>query len=185
MRIKNTEKEYGTISKTLHWLVLVIFIVLIAIASKSGDLPRGPEKLELVLLHASFGLLLLFVLAARLLWRWSSVTPARMPHIPTWQHVLSRAVHYGLYLLLIAQALSGMARFATAGYEVPFFGLFEVAFPMDKDEAMNELVGDLHGIFPILVLVLLGLHVLAALYHHFKLKDDTLRRMTFGMKSGD
>ena len=186
MHIKNTEKEYGIISKTLHWLVLVVFFTLLTIAAISGELPRGdPEKQELVLLHASFGLLMLFVLTARLLWRWSNVTPARMPHIPTWQHVLSRAVHYGLYLLLIAQAVSGMARFATAGYEVPFFGLFEVAFPMDKDEAMNELVGTLHGIFPILVLALLGLHILAALYHHFKLKDDTLRRMTFGMKAGD
>ena len=185
MPTKNTEKEFGTISKTLHWLVLAIVIVLIAVASKSGDLPRGPEKTELVLLHASFGLLLLSVLAARLVWRWSNITPARMPHIPTWQHVTSRAVHYGLYIVLFAQALSGMARFATAGYKVPFFGMFEVAFPMDKDEAMNEIVGTLHEIFPIILLVLLGLHVFAALYHHFRLKDDTLRRMTFGMKAGD
>ena len=185
MHIKNTEKEYGTISKTLHWLVLIIFIVLIAIASKLGDLPEGPEKLELVVLHASFGLLLFSVLTVRLLWRWLNVTPARMPHIPTWQHVLSRAVHYGLYLLLFAQAISGMARFATAGFKVPFFGLFEVPFPMDKDEAMNKLVGSLHEIFPILLLALICLHILAALYHHFWLKDDTLRRMTFGMKAGD
>ena len=95
MPTKNTEKEFGTISKTLHWLVLAIVIVLIAIASKSGDLPSGPEKLELVLLHASFGLLLLSVLTARLIWRWLNVVPARMPHIPTWQHVLSRAVTTG------------------------------------------------------------------------------------------
>ena len=185
MPTRNTEKEFGTISKTLHWLVLVIVVVLLVIASKSGDLPQGEEKLELVLLHASFGLLLLFVLAARLLWRWMNVTPARLAHVPTWQHVASRIVHYGLYLVLFAQALSGMARFATAGYTVPFFGMFEVAFPMDKDEAMNELVGTLHELFPIILLVLLGLHVLAALYHHFRLKDDTLRRMTFGMKGGD
>ena len=184
MPVKNTVKEYGTVSKTWHWLVLVIVIIMLVIASKSGDLPRGPEKLELVLLHASFGLLLLFILSARLLWRWWNITPAKMPHIPVWQHVLSRAVHYGLYIVLFAQALSGMARFATAGYKVPFFGMFEVAFPMDKDEAMNELMGDLHGIFPIVLLVLLGIHLLAALYHHFWLRDDTLRRMTTGIKTG-
>ncbi len=182
MPTKNTEKEFGTISKTLHWLVLAIVIVLIAIASKSGDLPRGPEKLELILLHASFGLLLLSVLTARLIWRWLNVIPARMPHIPTWQHVLSRTVHYGLYALLFAQALSGMARFATAGFKVPFFGLFEVAFPMEENEAMNEFMGSLHELFPILLLVFLSVHVLAALYHHFRLKDDTLRRMTIGIK---
>ena len=183
MSVKNTEREYGIVSKSWHWLTLVIVIALLVIASKSEDLPRGEEKLQLVLLHASFGLLLLFVLAARLLWRWSNVTPARLPHIPTWQHVASRAVHYGLYIVLIAQALVGMARFATAGYKVPFFGLFEVGFPMNKDESMNELMGTLHEILPIILLVLLGLHVLAALYHHFSLKDDTLRRMTCGMKA--
>ena len=183
MLVKNTEREYGAVSKTWHWLVLAIVIVLLVIASKSEDLPRGEEKLELVLLHASFGLLLLFVLAARLLWRWMNVTPARMPDIPDWQHVTSRIVHYLLYIILFAQALSGMARFATAGYKVPFFEMFEVAFPMEKSEAMNELMGTLHEIFPIILLMLLGLHVLAALYHHFRLKDDTLRRMTFGMKT--
>ncbi len=183
MLVKNTEREYGVVSKTWHWLVLVIVIVLLVIASKSGDLPRGEEKLELILLHASFGLLLLFVLAARLIWRWMNVTPARMPHVPDWQHIASRIVHYGLYIVLFAQALSGMARFATAGYKVPFFGMFEVVFPMEKSEAMNELMGALHEIFPIILLVLLGLHVLAALYHHFRLKDDTLRRMTTGMKA--
>ncbi len=184
MLVKNTEKEYGLVSKTWHWLVLAIVIVLIVIASMSEELPQGQEKLELVLLHASFGLLLLFVLAARLLWRWTNVTPARLPHVPTWQHIASRVVHYSLYITLFAQALSGMARFATAGYKVPFFGLFEVAFPMDKNEAMNELVGTLHEIFPIILLALLALHVCAALYHHFRLQDDTLRRMTFGMNSG-
>ena len=83
--------------------------------------------------------------------------------------------------MLFVQIFNGMARFATAGYKVPFFGLFEVGFPMQKDEAMNELIGDLHGIFPIVILVLLGIHILAALYHHFWLKDDTLRRMTTGI----
>ena len=181
MSVKNTEKEYGSVSKIFHWTVLLIVIALLVIASKSTDLPRGQEKLELILLHASFGLLLLFVLSARLIWRWQNVTPEKMPHIPVWQHVISRAVHYGLYIMLFVQVFNGMARFATAGYKVPFFGLFEVGLPMDKDEALNELIGDLHGIFPIVILVLLGIHVLAALHHHFCLKDNTLRRMTTGI----
>jgi len=183
MAVKNTGKEYGTISKIFHWTVLVLVIVMLAIASQSTDLPQGQEKLELILLHASFGLLLLFILSARLIWRWLNITPAKMPHIPFWQHVVSRTVHYGLYIMLFVQIFNGMARFATAGYKVPFFGLFEVGFPMDKDEALNELIGDLHGIFPIVILVLLGIHILAALYHHFWLKDDTLRRMTSGLKT--
>ena len=183
MTVKNTEKEYGSISKIFHWTVLVLVIVMLAIAAQSTELPSGPEKLELILLHASFGLLLLFVLSARLIWRWLNITPAKMQHIPLWQHVISRTVHYGLYLMLFVQIFNGMARFATAGYKVPFFGLFEVGLPMQKDEAMNELIGDLHGIFPIVILVLLGIHILAALYHHYWLKDNTLRRMTTGIKT--
>ena len=181
MLIKNTETEYGVVSKLLHWLTLVIVVVLLAISWKTGDMPRGPEKLELVMLHASFGLLLLFLLPARLHWRWINVTPAPSSQLPGWLQVLSRVVHYGLYVLLIAQALSGMARFATAGYDVPFFGLFNAPFPMKKDEAMNELAGATHEILPILLIILLALHVVAALYHHFVLKDDTLRRMTCGL----
>ena len=60
----------------------MLVIVMLAISSQSTELPSGPEKLELILLHASFGLLLLFVLSARLIWRWLNITPAKMPHVP-------------------------------------------------------------------------------------------------------
>ncbi len=182
MPLKNTAQEYGAVSKALHWLTAAVVVVLAVIAAMSDELPRGPEKRELVLLHASFGLLLLLLLAVRLLWRRRNITPEKMPHLSMRLHVLSRVVHYGLYLLLFAQALSGLMRFAAAGYPAPFFGL-EIPLPLGKDEALKETAGALHELFPILILALLVLHIAAALYHHFYLKDNTLRRMTFGMKS--
>ena len=159
---------------------------MLAIASKSTDLQQGPEKLELILLHASFGLLLLFILSARLIWRWLNITPAKMQHVPVWQHVVSRSVHYGLYIMLFVQIFNGMARFATAGYtRFRSSGCSRWGSRCKRTKLMNELIGDLHGIFPIVILVLVGIHILAALYHHFWLKDDTLRRMTTGMKVGE
>ena len=44
MPTKNTEKEFGTISKTLHWLVLAIVIVLIAVCLQVGRPAQGSGK---------------------------------------------------------------------------------------------------------------------------------------------
>lgn len=182
MLLKNTESQYGLISKLFHWGIFIVLVALLITASMSEDLPRGPEKLEIIKLHASLGFLMLNLMILRLLWRWFNTKPANMSSVPNWQNNAAFIVHILLYVLIIAQALSGILRAATVGFDIPFFGLFDVSLPIEKNEALNKQAKEVHGVVPILLMVTLALHILAALYHHFKLKDNTLRRMTIGIK---
>jgi cytochrome b561 len=66
---------------------------------------------------------------------------------------------------------------STAGYPTSFFGLFEFPMLAGKDHDAHEFFEELHEVlFAVLATVAL-LHALAALYHHFLLRDETLRRM--------
>ena len=181
---KNTTAQYGLISKLFHWAVFLVLIALIATAQISGDMPRGPEKTEIVLLHASLGFLMLNLMILRLCWRWFNVRPAAM-NIPEWQKTAALAAHISLYALIIAQALTGVTRAAAKGLDIPFFGLFQAPVPLGDNEALKEtlynIAKNMHEIIPWLIVLTLALHIFAALYHHFKLKDDTLRRMTIGI----
>ncbi len=47
--------------------------------------------------------------------------------------------------------------------------------PVDKDLAHQ--LEDLHGTIGEAFYWVIGLHIVAALYHHFWVRDDTLRRM--------
>lgn len=65
----NNTKTYSKTSIALHWIVGLAFIGVFIIGAYLSDLPRGPEKMELVALHKSFGVLILLIALARVFWR--------------------------------------------------------------------------------------------------------------------
>jgi cytochrome b561 len=87
------------------------------------------------------------------------------------------AAHALLYVLLLAQPISGWMMSSAANYPVSFFGLFQFPALVAPDPELHEALEEGHElIFQALVFVAV-IHALAALYHHFWMKDDTLRRM--------
>ena len=183
MNLKNTEQEYGLISKLFHWAVFLVLLVLLYSAMVLEDMPRGPEKFAMFKLHASFGVIMLSLMVLRLLWRWINIRPANIPGVPQWQNTSARIAHITLYVVIIAQAITGLLRVATKGFAIPFFDLFEFNLPVEKSESLNDLFGGIHDTLPIIILAVVILHICAAFYHHYKLKDNTLRRMTTGIKT--
>lgn len=176
MRARNTPDSYGAIARLLHWSVVLLIILQYVLAESAHDLPDGTEKLQLILRHKSFGVLILLLVLARIAWK---VANKGLP-VPAGSPGLRKAAAAGhgiLYLLLLAVPLSGWAMSASAGYPVSFFGLFELPALVAENHELHEALEELHeGLFVTLVVVSVG-HVLAALYHQFVLKDGVLRRM--------
>jgi cytochrome b561 len=81
-----------------------------------------------------------------------------------------------LYAFLILMPLLGWLTLSAAGKAIPFFGL-ELPALIGPDKALAESIEDLHGTIGTLGYYLIGLHAAAALYHHYFVQDDTLRRM--------
>jgi cytochrome b561 len=180
MPLKNTQDSYGFLAKFFHWLLFLMLVGAIIAGNINEGLPDGPEKYEAITLHKAFGSLILMLVPARLGWKLANPTPAPATGVSASQHKLGTAMHWLLYVLMLAQPISGVLMSQSAGYPVSFFGLFDLPTILAKDKAVMQIFHTAHGVIWIaLVIAALG-HIGAALHHHFKLKDKTLTRMLKG-----
>jgi cytochrome b561 len=177
MQWRNTTETYGALGKFLHWTIVILIIAQFFIAEAADELPDGIEKLSLLTRHKSLGMLVLILAVVRIGWKLANRgTPAPVP-MPDWQRKAAAASHGLLYLLVLAQPLSGWAMSSAANFPVTLFGWFQFPGLVAPDKALQENLKELHeALFTVLAIVAL-LHAAAAVYHHFWMKDDTLRRM--------
>jgi cytochrome b561 len=128
-------------------------------------------------LHISLGVLLTAVVIARIVWR---LMPGhdRGSIVSGWVKLASKSVHYLLYLLLVIQASLGFAWRWAQGHEVGFFGLFGIPGPYGAlDRGTRHILAQSHQYLAWAIVIIAFGHALAALYHHYSLKDRVLGRM--------
>lgn len=176
MALRNTTHSYGWLAKLFHWGIALMLIAMVAVGLTFSNMERGPDAAALASLHKSTGLLLLVLMTARLVWKLANPVPVVPAGTPAWQALVARSVHWLLYAAVYFQLTMGVL---VAGQRpISFFGLFEIGPLLTENEEQHEFFEELHEIGWIVLVVLLVPHVAAALYHHFWLKDDVLRRMT-------
>ncbi len=131
----------------------------------------------LLSIHMSFGLTILALMFVRLIWRLTHPAPPESASMPQWQKQLAVLTHYGLYTLLIFVPLFGWAWASSRGWPIEAFGVYTMPPILAVGSSLGRLAGMLHSGFATILLLLIGLHVAAALYHRYMLKDDVLDRM--------
>lgn len=165
---------YGRVAIALHWATAALVIIQFANA-ELWDYWARPARESLQDIHVSLGVLMTAVILTRLIWRWTHAVPS----IETgWVRTLSVAVHYVLYILLVAQAASGFAWRWAQGHPAGFFGLFGIPGPYGAlDRATRHQLHDVHSWIGWTIVILAAGHAAAALYHHYALHDRVLGRM--------
>jgi cytochrome b561 len=124
---------------------------------------------------------ILALVLLRIAWRMTERRPADPAGMPGWQVLAARAVHLALYVLILAIPLSGWWFNSTSNAPLVWFGLFGIPSltggydPVWKPRALL-----LHQTLFWLLVALLVVHVGAALWHHFRQRDEVLRRMVAG-----
>ena len=169
------DQRYDTLTQAIHWLSLVAIAIAFVIGLSLEDMPRGPEKTQLVNLHASLGVLVIGLTAVRLGWRTVVAAPAS-PGSRMMQFA-GKAMHLTLYAVILAVPISGVLMMAAKGRSFEVFGLFTVPPLMATDRAFGESLEEAHEVLSYLMLVLVGLHAAAAVFHQAILKDGALARM--------
>jgi cytochrome b561 len=176
--MRSTLKTYGTVAKLLHWISALLLVGLVIVGLQVAELEGGPEKQSLEGLHISVGLLLLALMVVRLLWKLVELRPADPPDSPPWQNVAARVTHWALYATIFFQI--GIGVISEGQRPIHFFNLFAFGPIVERNPARHEFLEEVHASAWIVIAVLAGLHVIAALYHHFVKRDNVLRRMTTG-----
>ncbi|MFD2184774.1 cytochrome b [Rhodoplanes azumiensis] len=168
--------RYDTFTQALHWLTLIAVAGTFVSGQMMEDMPRGTAKAQLIGLHVSVGLLVLTFTVLRLARRICVPPPDPIPGAPLVQ-MAAKAMHLSLYLLLFIVLIAGMAMVWAKGRTVGFFGLFNFPPLIGPDRDLAERLGEMHEIGANLIVVLAGVHAVAAIVHHTMLKDGALARM--------
>lgn len=160
----------------MHWATAILVIVQFLLGVTWDYFPETMTR-QMQSLHISFGVLLTAVIVARIVWR---LVPGhqRQAIVSGWVKLASKSVHYLLYLLLVVQAGLGFTWRWAQGHDVSFFKLFAIPGPFGAlDRGTRHLLAQSHQYLAwTIVIIALG-HALAALYHHYKLRDRVLGRM--------
>lgn len=178
MQIRNSSEHYGAVAQALHWAVVILVLLAWTTGTFHDEFPRGAARAAELVVHISAGLAILTFAGARLLWRaMDPPPPAQKTRLGRWADRGAVLAHYALYALLFAIPTLGiMVQFAH-GNSLPVFGVFHISSPWSADRAFAHGLKDVHALLANGLMLLVGLHATAALFHHWVLRDQTLRRM--------
>jgi cytochrome b561 len=178
MTIGNTENHWGWPSKLFHWLTAALILIQIPLGYYAEELKLSPLKLDLFVWHKSIGMLVLLLATLRLLWRITGTIPSIPNSSPT-QRRLAQLAHTLLYGLIIALPVSGWIMTSAANIPSKLFWLIELPAITGPDEALKSMAAEVHEICVTMLVVILVVHIGAALRHHLILRDSILKRMWF------
>ncbi|NMP25784.1 cytochrome b [Rahnella sp. SAP-1] len=178
-------QRYDTFTLALHWITAASVIFLFASAHFWVLLEPGtPLRKGLQAIHISCGILLALVMIVRLLWRLLSQHSARfsMPPVEGARSakLLAHGMHVALYLLLFAQIVLGFLFRWSQQEPFQFFGLFELSGWVTIASTLRHTLAVWHGNVAWALIILASAHAIAALCHHYLLRDSVLRRMLPG-----
>ena len=177
MNWKNTASRYGSLSIGIHWLMLLLFVAVYGTVELHGLFEKGSDPRKLLMTwHFMLGILVFVLVWLRLAARLSGPTPAILPEPPGLQQLSSKLLHLALYALMIGMPLIGWLMLSAAGKPIPFFGL-ELPALIGENKDLAEQLEELHEVVGTTGYFLIGLHTVAALYHHYIKHDNTLTRM--------
>lgn len=177
MNIRSNSDRYGPISIGLHWLMLLLIAGAYACIELSGNFPEGNDIREgLKTWHFMLGLSLLVLVVVRIGARLTGSVPRIQPEPTQWQVLSARAMHVALYVFMAAMPILGWLTLSAGGKAVPFFGMTLPAL-VAESKLVADWAKEIHETGGEIGYFLIGLHAAAALFHHYVVRDNTLRRM--------
>jgi cytochrome b561 len=177
--------RYTIVAVILHWVMALGIAMLAVIGLVMVHVKLDPMRLfQLYQFHKSVGVTVLLAAVLRLGWRLMHPPPPLPDSMPPIERTAAAGGHLLLYLFLFALPFTGWALVSSSVFNIPTVLYGVVPWPdlpvlstlADKApvEAVLKMV---HSYGAYALIALIGLHVVAALRHHFIIKDDVLRRM--------
>ena len=168
-------ERYGTGAVAFHWTMFLLVVVVGVLGLLHDTWPKRTQGFW-INVHVMLGLLLWVTLIARFWWRRRHQPPALPSEVSELSRRLSGPVHWALYALMFITPIVGVVTFIWHG-RIFDFGLFQLDPGVRSNKAVFHPTEDLHGYLAYAIFAVAGVHALAALWHHFVLRDGVLGRM--------
>jgi cytochrome b561 len=170
--------RFDQMSIALHWLTVILIVTQFTTAWWHAAVDHQSRLAAMVLAtHRSIGVLTWLVGLTRLVWRHNfAYLPPFPQSMPKLQQTIAKANEYGLYALLVVQPITGLGRVLFRGQPFELF-IWKVPALLEENPTIRGLFADGHEFGAKALLVLIGLHTGAALFHRLVLRDAVLQRM--------
>ncbi|MFE1600185.1 cytochrome b [Methylobacterium sp. ID0610] len=170
-------QPYDRVQRSFHWGMAAIIIVALVIGLAGSFLvPGTPLRRALLEWHKSLGLTALALVVLRIAYRLATRNAPAHEAGPA-ARAAAHAAHLALYGLMLGMPLTGYLYSGAGGYSLPWFGLFQWPRLVPLDEALSALGASLHAFGADALYAVLGLHLLAVIWHQFVRRDRVLARM--------
>jgi len=174
----NGPKGYGIVSKAFHWLIAALVIVQCILGIYAHSLPVSLERLIVLARHKSVGMTIFALMLPRVAWILYSPPPKMPPSNYYILHSLgARIGHLLFYALLLSLPIVGWLSSSASNLTVSWFGLFSLPNLIGPDKHLAHWLVFTHQTLAWMLIVLIIIHILAALWHQLIAKDDVMFRM--------
>jgi len=168
--------RYGSVAQFFHWLTAIVVLIAFIFGPGGSEqhvysAPRDFDRQ----LHETLGLCVFALAILRVLWRTFDTHPP--PPAARWMTFASKAVQGGLYLLMFMLPLTAVCGVWLEGHALTLLGSVQFASPLAAAHETGALIAEIHTWLGDAILWLAGLHAVAALYHHFIVRDGVLVSM--------
>ena len=174
MSILNNKTKYGLLSKLFHWLTAAGLIVQIPLGFYLVDLDFDQTRVDIENYHILFGLIIFYAILIRLIFKVLTPIPDFKVSAFPGQKFIAKLNHILLYLTLLTVTISGILKKLFNGESlVVFFKKINLTYNYELSEQFYSI----HILANYAMIGLITLHILAALFHKFFLRENILKRI--------
>lgn len=176
MPMKSSPDRYGAVAISIHWLSALLILILLYSGFRAAGVEDAVAKAAQLRIHLPVAILILALTTFRIFW-WlrHDDKPAPLAGATPLQERLARVAHVLLYVVMLGMVASGVGMTVASGAAPSIFAPDVSALP----DFWRYPPRVPHGLGARLMVALLGLHVAAALYHHFVRRDRIFQRIWY------
>ena len=172
---------YSRPARFFHWAIVALIVVQAPVGlymAHRGNTLKIWDAVTggLYTGHKLLGVTILLLVLLRLVYRLTHGAPAHEPTLEPWQKVASRLNHWGLYVLLLCVPVAGYIGISLFP-ALDIGGLFSLPAVVEPNRDAAATAFFVHRILGRVLVLLIAIHVAAALFHYFIRKDNVLGRM--------
>lgn len=180
-------QRYNAIAILMHWVVAIAIIAMIGSGLiMTSELLEAFKRFELFQWHKSLGVVVIFLVTFRIIWRVTHKAPPLPDSIPAKEKRLAHLGHVLLYWMMVILPLSGWLLVSSSSLGIPTIVFGGPEWPhirfVEGNESVHEVAEFVHEFGAYAMIVLIAGHIAAVVLHKKKHKENLLKRMVFAIR---
>ena len=177
------EGRFSPVGVAFHWVMAALILFQLGLGWSLKLMGVGGDKIAAYAVHGTVGVIILLLALLRIVWRIMIPDPFNDADRQGWKTKFAYIVEHLFYLCFVMLPLTGWAMWSAIGEPAAISVLIPwPAMPFHQLDAWRQweilyLAEDLHLAFAWLLMLMIPLHVGAALKHHFWDRNDVLKGM--------